>query len=178
MNKYNKLDKTAANHSALTPLSLLQRSARIFPDKRAVIDDDRTLSYQQLYQRCRQMGDALRRRGINPGDTVAILCPNSHEMLESHYSVPMTGAVLNSINIRLDSATIAFVLAHGEARVLFYDTQWENEIRAAIAELEVPPLLVAIERKAGASEGLADLGYEHLLTEGDPGASWQRPADE
>ncbi|AXS81802.1 MULTISPECIES: long-chain-fatty-acid--CoA ligase [Marinobacter] len=178
MNKYNNLDKTAANHSALTPLSLLQRSARIFPDKRAVIDDDRILSYRQLYQRCRQMGDALRRRGINPGDTVAILCPNSHEMLESHYSVPMAGAVLNSINIRLDSATIAFVLAHGEARVLFYDTQWENEIRAAIAELEVPPLLVAIERKAGASEGLADLGYEHLLTEGDPEASWQRPADE
>ena len=94
MNKYNNLDKTAANHSALTPLNLLQRSAQVFPDKRAVIDDDRSLSYRELYQRCRQMGDALSRRGINPGDTVAILCPNSHEMLESHYSVPMAGALV------------------------------------------------------------------------------------
>ncbi|MBC7183556.1 MAG: AMP-binding protein, partial [Marinobacter sp.] len=178
MNKYNDLDKTAANHSALTPLSLLQRSAQIYPDKRAVIDDDRSLSYRELYQRCRQMGDALRHRGINPGDTVAVLCPNSHEMLESHYAVPMAGAVLNSVNIRLDAATLSFILAHGEARVLLYDTQWENEVRAAIAELEVPPLLVAIERKAGASEGLADLDYESLLAEGDPESSWQRPSDE
>ncbi|MDK8461989.1 long-chain-fatty-acid--CoA ligase [Marinobacter sp. SS13-12] len=178
MNKYNSLDKKAANHSALTPLNLLRRSALVFPDKRAVIDDDRTLSYRQLYQRCCQMGDALRRRGINSGDTVAILCPNSHEMLESHYSVPMSGAVLNSINIRLDAATLTFILGHGEARVLFYDTQWENQVRAAIAELEAPPLLVSIERKAGASEGLADLDYESLLAEGGPEADWQTPSDE
>ncbi|WP_166259331.1 long-chain-fatty-acid--CoA ligase [Marinobacter salicampi] len=178
MDKYTSLDKTVANHSALTPLSLLQRSAQVFPDKPAVIDNDRTLSYRQLYQRCRQMGAALHGRGVNPGDTVAILCPNSHEMLESHYSVPMAGAVLNSVNIRLDAATLAFILGHGEARVLFYDTQWETQVRAAIAELESPPLLVAIERKAGASDGLADLDYERLLAEGDPEASWRRPADE
>ncbi|MCL7945478.1 AMP-binding protein [Marinobacter sp. ATCH36] len=178
MNKYSNLDKTAANFSALTPLSLLQRSAQVYPDKRAVIDDDRTLSYRQFYRRCCQMSDALHRRGINPGDTVAILCPNSHEMLESHYAVPMTGAVLNAVNIRLDAATLSFILAHGEARVLFYDTEWENQVRAAIAELEIPPLLIAIERKAGASKGLADLDYESLLKEGDPEASWQRPTDE
>ncbi|MBS3805227.1 MAG: AMP-binding protein, partial [Oleiphilaceae bacterium] len=178
MNKYNNLDKTAANHSALTPLSLLQRSAQVFPDKPAVIDDDRSFSYRELYRRCRRMGDSLRRRNINAGDTVAVLCPNSHEMLESHYAVPMAGAVLNSLNIRLDAATLSFILAHGEARVLFYDTQWESQVRAAIAELEVPPLLVSIERNAGASEGLADLDYESLLMEGDPEASWQRPLDE
>jgi len=99
-------------------------------------------------------------------------------MLESHYSVPMAGAVLNAMNIRLDAGTLSFILAHGEARVLFYDTQWENQVRAAIAELEVPPLLVAIERNAGAGEGLAELDYESLLAEGDPGASWSQPDDE
>ncbi|MCG7200696.1 long-chain-fatty-acid--CoA ligase [Marinobacter pelagius] len=176
--KYKNLNKTAANHSALTPLTLLQRSARVYPDKQAVIDDDMNLSYRDLYRRCRQMADALRARGISPGDTVAILCPNSHEMLESHYSVPMAGAVLNAINIRLDAGTLSFILAHGEARVLFYDTQWENQVRAAIAELEVPPLLVAIERKAGPSEGLAELDYESLLAEGDPESAWTQPDDE
>lgn len=178
MNKYDSLDRTAANHSALTPLNLLRRSALVFPDKRAVIDADRSFSYRELYQRCCQMGDALRGRGIKPGDTVAVLCPNSHEMLESHYSVAMAGAVLNSINIRIDAASISFILDHGEARVLFYDTQWESQVKEAIAELETPPILVAIERKAGASKGLAELDYESLLAEGDPDAGWLAPYDE
>eukprot|EP00163_Fabomonas_tropica_P005976 TRINITY_DN15616_c0_g1_i1.p1 TRINITY_DN15616_c0_g1~~TRINITY_DN15616_c0_g1_i1.p1 ORF type:complete len:541 (+),score=69.88 TRINITY_DN15616_c0_g1_i1:2609-4231(+) len=178
MNKYNNLNKTAANHSPLTPLTLLQRSARVYPHKPAVIDDDMTLNYGEFYQRCSQMANALHHRGVNPGDTVAILCPNSHEMLEAHYAVPMAEAVLNAINIRLDAATLTFILGHGEARVLLYDTQWESLIRAAVAELEVPPLLIAIERKAGASEGLANLNYEALLADGDPDASWQGPADE
>ena len=128
MNKYKNLNKTTANYSPLTPLTLLQRSARVYPDKLAVIDDDMNLSYRELYARCRQMASALSRRGIETGDTVAILCPNSHEMLEAHYSVPMSGAVLNAINIRLDAGALSFILAHGEARVLFYDTQWEEQI--------------------------------------------------
>lgn len=178
MNNYKALNKTTANFSALTPLSLLQRSAKVYPDKDAVIDADLVLSYGELYQRCCQMGDALKRRGINAGDTVAILSPNSHEMLESHYSVPMAGAVINTINIRLDAATLAFILGHGEARVLFYDTAWENVVRAAVADLEVPPLLISIESKAGVSDGLAQQDYESLLMEGDAKASWQRPDDE
>ena len=178
MNKYNNLKQTAANHSALTPLTLLQRSARVYPHKRAVIDDGLSLSYADLYRRCCQMSDALRRRGINPGDTVAILCPNNLEMLEAHYSVPMAGAVLNSLNIRLDTKTLSFILGHGEARVLFYDTQWESEVRSAVANLEVTPLLVAIERNARPSDGLADLSYETLLDEGDAAAGWRHPTDE
>lgn len=178
MNKYKKFDRTRANFSALTPLTLLQRSATVYPDKQAVIDVDLELSYGELYRRCCQMGDALRRRGVNPGDTVAILSPNSHEMLESHYSVPMAGAVINTINIRLDAATLSFILGHGEARVLFYDTDWENVVRAAVSELEVPPLLISIESKAGVSDGLAQQDYESLLLEGDAEASWQRPNDE
>ena len=178
MNKYKNLNKTTANYSPLTPLTLLQRSARVYPNKLAVIDDDMNLSYRELYARCRQMASALSRRGIETGDTVAILCPNSHEMLEAHYSVPMSGAVLNAINIRLDAGALSFILAHGEARVLFYDTQWEEQVRAAVAELEVNPLLVAIDSKAGKSQGLAELDYEALLQEGDADAGWQHATDE
>jgi 3-(methylthio)propionyl---CoA ligase len=178
MNKYNNLNKTTANYSPITPLTLLQRSAQVYPHKLAVIDDDMNLSYRALYDRCRQMASALSRRGIETGDTVAILCPNSHEMLEAHYAVPMSGAVLNAINIRLDAGSLSFILAHGEARVLFYDTQWEEPVRAALAELEVKPLLVAIDSKAGKSQGLADIGYETLLQEGDAEARWQHPSDE
>ncbi|WP_148862826.1 AMP-binding protein [Marinobacter fonticola] len=178
MNKYKSLNKRVGNHAPLTPLNLLQRSAQVYPGKEAVIDDDVTLTYEALYRRCCQMGEALRGRGIGAGDTVAIVCPNSHEMLESHYSIPMAGAVLNAINIRLDAASLSFILSHGEARALFYDTQWENEVRAAIADFEATPLLVAIERKAGPSNGLADVGYESLLAEGDPDAGWLAPDDE
>lgn len=178
MNKYNNLNKTDANHSPLTPLTLLRRSARVYPEKPAVIDDDMVLSYRELNRRCAQMSDALRGRGVREGDTVAILCPNSHEMLESHYAVPMAGGVLNAINIRLDTPTLSFILAHGEARVLFYDTQWESQVRGAVAELDVPPLLVAIERQAGASDGVADLDYEALLAEGDPDSDGLPPSDE
>ncbi|MEH6356656.1 MAG: AMP-binding protein, partial [Marinobacter sp.] len=178
MNKSEKFDRTLANFSALTPLTLLQRSATVYPDKQAVIDTDLVLSYRELYRRCCQMGDALRRKGVNPGDTVAILSPNSHEMLESHYSVPMAGAVINTINIRLDATTLSFILGHGEARVLFYDTDWENVVRAAVSGLEVPPLLISIESKAGKSDGLAQQDYESFLLEGSAEASWQRPNDE
>ncbi|WP_336366707.1 long-chain-fatty-acid--CoA ligase [Marinobacter sp. C2H3] len=174
----NTLERTPANHAPLTPLTLLQRAARVYPTKTAVIDDDGSLTYEAFGQRCRRMGDALRRRGIGRGDTVAILCPNSHEMLESHYSVAMAGGVMNAINIRLDARTLEFILGHGEARVLMYDTQWEETVRAALVGLESPPLLVAIERKAGATDGLAALSYEGLLAEGDPDAGWPLPPDE
>jgi fatty-acyl-CoA synthase len=178
MNKYKKFDRTRANFSALTPLTLLQRSATVYPDKQAVIDVDLVLSYGELYRRCCQMSDALRRWGVSPGDTVAILSPNSHEMLESHYSVPMAGAVINTINIRLDAATLAFILEHGEARILFYDTDWENVVRAAVSGLDVPPLLISIESKAGKSDGLAQQDYESFLLEGSAETCWQRPNDE
>ncbi|KPP96767.1 AMP-binding protein [Marinobacter sp. HL-58] len=178
MNKYKSLEQTSANHSALTPLTLLQRAAGIYPDKAAVIDGDITRSYREFYQRCRQMADALRQRGIGQGDTVAILCPNTGEMLESHYSVAMAGAVLNAINIRLDAASIRFILDHGEARVLFYDTRFENVVRAAVSDHDNPPTLISIERDEGPSAGLAEGNYEQLLAEGDASADWQRPDDE
>ncbi|MEC7816453.1 MAG: long-chain-fatty-acid--CoA ligase [Pseudomonadota bacterium] len=178
MRAVNTLDKTQANYSALTPSTLLQRSASVFPDKTAVIDQERRFSYRELFSRSRRLADALSKRGIADGDTIAVLCPNSHEMLEAHYGVPMAGAVINAINIRLDASTLNFILGHGEARVVLYDTAWEPLLRAAIAELSSPPLLVAIERQGGHSEGLADLDYESLIEEGSEDAEWQRPADE
>src|SRR5690554_5891548 len=120
MNKYNELGKTVANYESLSPVSFLRRSATVYPQKTAVIDDDMTLTYQQLLERSTRLASALANAGIGHDDTVAMLCPNSHEMLEAHYGVPMAGAVLNTLNIRLDAATLGFILNHGEARVLLY----------------------------------------------------------
>src|SRR3546814_2935984 len=100
--------------------------AWIFPEKTAVIDDDGSFGYRQLYERCRRMAGSLRQLGVGAGDTVAVLCFNGHELLESHYSVPMIGAVLNALNTRLDAASLRFILEHGEARVLIYDTEFED----------------------------------------------------
>lgn len=178
MNKYNNLDRTTANHSAMTPLRFLQRSATVFPEKTAIIDDDINLTYRSFYQRCCRMADALTRLGISAGDTVAILSPNSHEMLEAHYAVPMAGAVLNALNIRLDPASLQFILGHGEARLLFYDTRYESQVRQAIQGLDTCPQLISIESKDGASDGLAAEAYESLLLSGSEDAVWQAPADE
>lgn len=182
MDKYAKLDKSAANHTALTPIGLLKRSAYIYPDKPAVIDDDGELTYQAFYNRSCQLGDALRQRGVVPGDSVAVLCPNSHEMLEAHYGIPMAGAVIVPINIRLDAATLAFILTHSEACALIYDTQWESLVNEALEQLDSPLLSsllrVAVERDAGQHQGVAELSYEALLDEGTADASWRRPTDE
>lgn len=110
MNKYNELGKTVANYATLSPVSFLRRSATVYPEKTAVIDDDMTLSYRQLLERSTRLASALANAGIGHDDTVAMLCPNSHEMLEAHYGVPMAGAVLNTLNIRLDAATLGFIL--------------------------------------------------------------------
>lgn len=177
--KYNNgLDKNGANHSALTPLNFLQRSATVFPQKVAVVDDDMTLTYQDLFQRCCRMAAALEALDFGTGDTVAILSPNSHEMLESHYSVPMCGAVLNALNYRLDAASLRFILDHGEARVLFYDTEFEPLVRATVAEMHKRPVLVSIERNAGPSDAFSDHDYESLLASVPPTTAWRRPDDE
>lgn len=172
------LDKQSANYSSLTPLSLLQRSAYVFPDKAAVIDDDMVLSYRDLYRRCRSMASALLAQGIGAGDTVSVLCFNTHELLESHYSIPMAGAVLNALNTRLDAGTLAFILEHGESRILLYDTEFEVLVLQVVAAMASPPLLVAIARLAGAPQSPSTLLYEELLAGGDPEFSWAKVQDE
>ena len=173
------LDKNPANYHPLTPLSFLQRSARVFPGKTAVIHGEMTVSYNDLYSRCKKLGSALKRRGIGKGDTVAVMSPNTPAMLELHYGVPMCGAVLNALNYRLDPATIAFILEHGEAKVLFTDREFSDTIKKA---LEIYGSEIAVididDRLAEGGELIGEKEYESLLDEGDPDFDWLVPEDE
>src|SRR5436190_9277441 len=127
------LARNPANFTALTPLGFLARTAAVYPDKLAVIDGARRFTYRQFYERCRRLASALRRRGIGRGDTVAVMAPNVPAMLEAHYGVPMAGAVLNALNYRLDARTIAFILDHGQAKLLITDREFSETIEAALA---------------------------------------------
>ena len=118
------LDKNPANYAPLTPLSFLERTADVFPQRTAVIHGPWRPTTPSCAQRCRRLASALERRGMRPGDTVAVMLPNIPAMLEAHYGVPMAGAVLNALNIRLEADTIAFILEHGEAKVLLTDTEF------------------------------------------------------
>ena len=140
------LDRNAANFTALTPLSFLDRAAAVYPDRPAVIHGERRYSWRETAERCRRLGSALARRGIGKGDTVAILAPNIPEMIEAHFGVPMTGAVLNALNIRLDAETIAFQLGHGGARLLIADREFSGLIAKALALMTGPrPFVVDID---------------------------------
>ncbi len=171
------LARNAANFTALTPLSFLARAASVHPDKLAIVHETARFSYRQLYTRCRRLADALRRRGIGPGDTVAIMAPNVPALLEAHYGVPMAGAVLNALNYRLDAHAIAFILAHGEAKLLIADREFAPIIGPALSELGRKLPLVEI---ADAGEGvtLGGTEYEAFLGEGEPDADWTSPQDE
>ncbi|HEY5598715.1 MAG TPA: AMP-binding protein, partial [Kiloniellales bacterium] len=173
------LDRCAANTAPLTPLTYLRRAAAVFPDKTAVIHGDLRFSYRDLYARACRLASALTKRGIRRGDTVAILAPNTPAMLEAHYGVPMAGAILNALNIRLDAATIAFILDHGEAKVLLCDREFAATARAALARAKGKPLVVDIEDAlAPDGEAIGEVSYEALLTEGDDDADAGEPADE
>ncbi|MGB2007271.1 MAG: AMP-binding protein, partial [Candidatus Puniceispirillaceae bacterium] len=125
-----------ADTQPLSPIYFLQRAAHVFSDKTAIIYGARRLDYRSFYQRCRQLASALQRAGIAPGQTVSVICPNIPEMLELHFAVPMTGAVLNTINTRLDAPLIASILAHAETRLLFVDSEYSAVVEAALARLE------------------------------------------
>ena len=142
------LAKNAANFMALTPLVFLRRAAAVYPDKLAVIDGSLRFTYRELYSRCRRLADALRRRGIGRGDTVAVMAPNVPALLEAHYGVPMAGAVLNALNYRLDARSIAFILGHGEARLLIADREFAPTVKAALAEFGGQMPLVEIDDAA------------------------------
>ena len=171
------LARNPANFTALTPLGFLARAAVVYPDKLAVIDGARRFTYREFYERCRRFADALRRRGIGPGDTVAVLAPNVPALLEAHYGVPMAGAVLNALNYRLDARTIAFILQHGAAKLLIADHEFALVARDAFAELETPIPVVEIADGSGETT-LGGIEYEAFLAEGDPDMPWSGPADE
>jgi fatty-acyl-CoA synthase len=174
------LDRNPANHQPLTPLQFLERAAQTFPDRTAIIHGDLRRSYLEFYARTRRLASALRGRGIGPGDTVAVVLANTPAMLECHYGVPMCGAVLNTLNTRLDAATIAFSLDHGQAKALITDREFAPVVRAALAKASVKPLVIDYDDPefGGPGDRLGELEYEGLLAEGDPAFAWEPPNDE
>jgi fatty-acyl-CoA synthase len=173
------LGRTAANFAPETPLMFLAWAAQVYPEKTAVIHGQRRLTYREFDQRCRRLASALRRRGIGLGDTVAVMSPNAPAMLEAHFGVPMTGAVLNALNFRLDAPGIAFILGHGEAKLLITDREMSSVIKQAMAKLDKKiPVVDVDDPLAEGGELLGETDYEALLAEGDPGFQWQPPADE
>ena len=171
------LAKSGANFTALTPLVLLRRAAATYPRKLAVIHGAARFTYRDFYNRCRRFADALQQRGIGRGDTVAVMAPNVPALLEAHYGVPMAGAVLNALNYRLDARTIAFVLGHGQAKLLITDREFGPTVKAALEEFGEPIPLVEIDDGAGGAS-LGGTEYEAFLGEGAPEAEWALPRDE
>ena len=173
------LDRRAANYAPLTPLSFLAWAAHVYPDKPAVIHGERVFTYAELYARCRRLGSALARRGIGRGDCVAVMAPNVPALLEAHYGIPMAEAVLNALNYRLDARSIAFILEHGNARLLIADREFSPTVEEALRLLGRPIPVIDIDDPL--YEGgrlLGEKDYEAFLAEGDPDWAWSPPADE
>jgi fatty-acyl-CoA synthase len=173
------LRRQEANYTPLSPLSFLARAAAIYPDKTAIIHGSLRTSYAEFYRRCRRLADALRRRGIGPGDVVAIMAPNVPVMLEAHYGIAMAGGVLNALNYRLDARSIAFILDHGGAKIVLTDREFAAVMGEALSLAANRPLVVDIDDPAHVGGALiGEIDYEALLASGDPGASWELPTDE
>ena len=174
------LDKNAANFQPLTPISFLERSAAVFPDHTAIIHGTRKYSYAEFYRRSKLLASALKKAGIKRGDTVSVMLANTPPMLEAHYGVPMIGAVLNTLNTRLDAAALAFILDHGEAKLLITDREFSVTVKDMLALAKVKPIVIDYDDaefpQAGARLGSID--YESFLTSGDADFSWEFPADE
>ena len=173
------LGKTAANHVPLTPLSFIARTAEIYPRRLALVHGALRQSWGETFARTRRLASALHRRGIGAGDVVAVLAPNTPAMYEAHFGVPMAGAVLNTLNTRLDAESLAFMLHHAGAKVLLVDREFSAVASKALALLAAPPFVVDIEDPAtAAAEPVGATTYETFLAEGDPEFAWVPPADE
>ncbi|MFZ5792296.1 MAG: acyl-CoA synthetase [Pseudomonadota bacterium] len=173
------LDKNAANYVPLTPLSFLPRSAAVHPDRIAIVHHELRQSWAETYRRCRRLASALVKRGIRPGDTVSVMAPNIPAMAELHFGVAMAGAVLNTLNVRLDPDTIAFSLVHAEAKLLVTDPEFSDTIKRALGKLDRKLAVIDIDDPFhSGGERLGETTYEALLAEGDPDFAWSLPADE
>jgi fatty-acyl-CoA synthase len=173
------LDKNVANYVPLTPIGFLLRSAAVYPERLAVAYGERRYSWRQTLERCRRLASALAAHGVGRGDTVALMTPNIPEAFEAHFGVPMAGAVLNALNIRLDPEAIAFTLRHGEAKVLITDTEFSTVIKEALARLDAKPVVIEITDAQGpGGERLDELDHEAFLASGDPKFPEVTPADE
>ena len=179
-NMYERdLQQRPANYRPLSPISFLEWAAGVYPHKTAVIHGDLRRTWAQFDARCRKLASALQKRGVGLGDTVSVMSPNAPAMLEAHYGIPMCGAVLNALNFRLDAPTLAFILDHGEAKVLLTDREFSSVIKEALAIIDRPILVIDIDDPlAKGGELIGDMGYEAFLAEGDPAFQWTPPHDE
>jgi 3-(methylthio)propionyl---CoA ligase len=174
------LDRNPANFQPLTPLTFLERAAAVFPEHTAIIHGKRRTNYRDFYARSRRLASALAKRGITRGDTVAVVLANSPAMLEAHYGVPMTGGVLNTVNTRLDAATIGFIFDHADAKVVIVDREFSKTVKQALGIAKVKPLVIDFDdpEYSGAGERIGAIEYEDFISDGDPAFAWQMPPDE
>jgi fatty-acyl-CoA synthase len=176
----SNLDKNPANHIPLSPLTFLERSAMIHPEHTAWVHGKSRKSYGEFFNRCRQFASALSKRGLGKGDVVSVMLPNIPAMLEAHYGVPMVGAVLHTINTRLDPAIIAFQLEHAESKMVIIDTEFADVMKEALILADIDPVVVQYEDPEFPQTGpyIGELEYENLLSEGDPDFDWPGIDDE
>ena len=173
------MNKTEANFQPLTPLHFLDRAAAVYPNHIAVIHGERRYDYAELCRRSRKLASALRGRGVERGDTVSIIAPNTPSILEAHYGVPMAGAILNPINTRLDPDTVAFILEHSEAKILLTDRELSPTVEKALASVEKKPIVIDIDDPlASGGDLLGETDYEAFLEEGSSELEWLWPEDE
>ncbi len=173
------LEKNQANYAPLTPLTFLERAAYVYPNRLSVVHGPRRFSWKETYARCRRLASALARLGVGKNDTVAAMLPNTPPMYEAHFGVPMCGAVLNTLNTRLDPETIAFMLRHADAKVLITDLEYSPIVEKALALLETKPIVVDVDDPAHrGGRRLGQIEYETFLLDGDPDFAWRSPPDE
>ena len=182
MNNYEKnLEKNSANFVPLTPLSFLERAKDIYPNYEALVYETRSYTWTEVYKRCIKFASALEKIGIRKGDTVSVMAFNTPEIFEAHYSVPMTGAVLNTINVRLDAKTVSYILNHSEAKVFIVDRQLHSIIQKALTTVDKKPIIIDIQDDFADQKLLKKIGeheYESFLNTGDESYFWKRPKDE
>ena len=181
---YNtNLDKNHANFTPLSPLSFLQRSAEVYPNRQSIVHGSKSYTWSDTFKRSKQLASALTKKGVGKGDTVAVLCFNTPEIYEAHYGIPMIGAIINTINIRLDVDTISYILEHGEAKVVITDNELSPTIKEVLNKIKTKPLVIDIDDELanhpeGAGENLGSLNYEEFLKTGDENFKWSLPEDE
>ncbi len=182
---YDELPKTLANFVALSPLRYLERAAYIYPDQDAIIHGERHISWRQTYQRCRQFASQLKSLDVEKNDTVSVLLANVPAMIEAHFAVPMIGAVLNTLNTRLDAKTLAFMLEHAESKVLLVDPEFRQvavDALAIVAEGQPDQNIVVIDVFDAEFDGeqiaIGQFEFETWIADGDTNFEWQLPADE
>jgi 3-(methylthio)propionyl---CoA ligase len=174
------LDKSPANYAPLTPLGFIERAAYVYPDRLAVVHGARRFTWAQTYARCRRLASALAQRGIGLGDTVAAMLANTPEMYECHFGVSMAGAVLNTLNTRLDAEAIAFMLEHGGAKILIADREFSGTVETALASLKSKPFVIDVDdpEYGGPGRRIGSEEYERFIAAGAPNFEWTPPADE